>query len=210
MHSRPFRKGDLSVKYEGMLDDQLRQQFLGEGLNPLLIPPVVKTAEVTYLNKIYKGFGIKNRFGGLEFYCSDLPINEKVKGPVTIDQPCQTLYPLKQNIRSRMCCLFMDWLDYLSYLTLSERDRVGEYPTDCDCIVMNDTRNFVSMMIDADDYDHVYCFFPHSYIGQVMEQTLQSRSGNHYTMKSYLYEGYLNLHEYAKNNPQKVEEDDEQ
>ena len=44
----------------------------------------------------------------------------------------------------------MDWLDYLSYLTLSAQDRVGEYPTDCDCIVMNDTRNFVSMMIDAD------------------------------------------------------------
>ena len=110
-----------------MLDDRLRQQLLDEGLNPLLIPPVVKTAEVTYLNKIYKGFGIKNRFGGLEFYCNDLPTNEKVKGPVTIDQPCQTLYPLKQNIRGRTCCLFMDWLDYLSYLTLSAQDRVGEY-----------------------------------------------------------------------------------
>ena len=94
---RPFRKSDLCVKFEGMLDDRLRQQLLDEGLNPLLIPPVVKTAEVTYLNKIYKGFGIKNRFGGLEFYCNDLPINEKVKGLVTIDQPCQTLYPLKQN-----------------------------------------------------------------------------------------------------------------
>ena len=80
-----------------------------------------------------------------------------------------------------------------------------EYPTDCDCIVMNDTRNFVSMMIDADDYDHAYCFFPHSFIGQVMEQTLQSRSSSHYTMKSYLYEGYLNLHEFAKSKPQIVE-----
>ena len=205
---RPFRKRDLTVKFEGMLDDNVRQQLLHEGINPLLVPSVVKQAEVSYLNKIYKGFGIKNPFGGMEFYCKDLPMQGPVLGPVTIDSPCVSRYPAPYTIRGRYCALFVDWLDYLSYLTLLDRDRVeksicnsdrvGEWTNDCDCIVMNDTRNFVSMMLDADDYEHVYCFFPHSFIGGIMERTFQSRSETHVTMMSHLYDGYLNLHEYVK------------
>ena len=102
----------ITVKYETMIDDTGRALFLSEGINPVLLPPMIKNVEVLCLNRIYKGVGMRNRRGGMWFYSKDFPSD----GPVTIDEPGPLCFPLTKGERCK------------GISSSSTRSRVGDCP----------------------------------------------------------------------------------
>jgi hypothetical protein len=185
----------ITVKYETMIDDTGRALFLSEGINPVLLPPMIKNVEVLCLNRIYKGVGMRNRRGGMWFYSKDFPSD----GPVTIDEPGPLCFPLTKGERCKACCLFTNLFDYLSYKQLINSKSGRGLPCGCDCYVMADFRNFVNLMLDSEYYEHVYCFFPNTQLGKSMARTIITRNRSRVTSVLPFYEGYKSLHDYALN-----------
>ena len=139
-------------------------------------------------NRICHGVGIKNKHGGMEFFSSDLPMTL----PITIDEPGTVCIPFKKAIRCKRCCLFVDLFDYLAYKTLLLKEQGRGLPERCDCIVLNDYRNLMDLLLDIEYYEHVSCCFPTSQTGKVLATTVMRRFKKSINC-DYLYEGYDNL-----------------
>ncbi len=116
----------------------------------------------------------------------------------TIDQPGILTFPRIKGFVAKSVCLFSDLFDYLAYVYMSNNPDARELPYFCDNIVMNDPRNFMTMMLNSDGYDHIYCFFPHTYMGKTMERTILERNDPRVVTMSDYYDGYTTLYEYAK------------
>lgn len=99
--------------------------------------------------------------------------------------------------RSKDCCVFADVLDYLAYRHLTNENQADGFPRSCDCVVLNDPRNFLKLLLRCDVYDHIYCFFPDTIAGKTMEETLIERKGAHAESMTYLYDGYVTLFAYS-------------
>lgn len=99
--------------------------------------------------------------------------------------------------RSKACCVFADVLDYLAYIHLTNDNQADGFPRSCDCVVMNDPRNYLKLLLRCDVYDHIYCFFPDTIAGKTMEETLIQRKVAHAESMTYLYDGYVTLFAYS-------------
>ena len=124
---------------------------------------------------------------------SDLPMTQ----PITIDEPGTVCIPFKKAIRCKRCCLFVDLFDYLAYKTLLLKEQDRGLPERCDCIVLNDYRNLMDLLLDIEYYEHVSCCFPTSQTGKVLATTVMRRFKKSINC-DYLYEGYDNLLALAK------------
>ena len=126
--------------YRELPMDSRGEAFLSElGIVIRHFPPCLKLVEVTSLNVIYRGIGIRNIRGGTEFYCPELLLH-----PFTVRKPGLTVAPRIEGRRSSTCCLFTDLLDYLSYLTFL--DMHGTPIPEGDCIFMSSIRHFIEMV----------------------------------------------------------------
>ena len=82
--------------------------------------------------------------------------------------------------------------DYLAYKTLLLKEQGRGLPERCDCIVLNDYRNLMDLLLDIEYYEHVSCCFPTSQTGKVLATTVMRRFKKSINC-DYLYEGYDNL-----------------
>lgn len=117
----------------------------------------------------------------------------------TVQQAGLLTFPWKKGYVSNQVNLFLDIFDYLSYVFLVKHYGIKDFPVFCDSIVLNDPRNFVNMTLDSEVYDRIYCYFPHTLIGKMMEKTLSEKISSRrvISMASY-YENHVTLYEYAK------------
>ena len=81
---------------------------------------------------------------------------------------------------------------YLAYKTLLLKEQGRGLPERCDCIVLNDYRNLMDLLLDIEYYEHVSCCFPTSQTGKVLATTVMRRFKKSINC-DYLYEGYDNL-----------------
>lgn len=114
---------------------------------------------------------------------------------ITLSNPGIMFFPKKRNTRTRSCCLFVNFLDYLSYQTLLQSPGHPQME-DCDCLVMNAACNFSALLLESDAYECVHCVFPHSVFGKTMELTLRERRGKCSVDMGWLYNGYTNINDY--------------
>lgn len=133
----------------------------------------------------------------LDAEISDCARQLSVVSSVTIDRPGLLEFPLTRGKRSKSCCLFADMFDYLSYIHVLGSTKKHRFPRRTDSFVMNDIRNFLSLMLHSDGYDHIFCFFPHTTLGETMEKTVIQRNQSCAVSMYGLYEGFVNLHEYV-------------
>ena len=182
---------NANVHREYTLDVKGRELLNAEGILVSQLPRVLKTVEITALNAIYYGIGIRNLKGGMEFYSDALS-----ETPVTVRRSGITYIPRVEGHRSDNCCLFSDFLDYLSFLSLRDRHQVSL--PDCDCLIMSSISNFMQMLHDCKKYDRIYCFFPNTYYGRTLFLTVNGcvkRSVKDYSEK---YKGFPNIHQFIK------------
>ena len=156
-------------------------------------------------SKISSLYQKKRRLHILEGYLSqidakidDLCHNLKTLGTVTIGRPEALYFPHRRNIKSRCCCLFLDLFDFMSYTTLLEYPEGTYLPLGCDCYVMNDPRNFIAMTLSSDEYDKVYLFFPQTFYGLTLEQTISQRNPGRTVNASRFYNGHVSLYDYVR------------
>lgn len=69
---------------------------------------------------------------------------------------------------------------------------------------MSHVTNFMHMVVDSDDYDEVYLFFPNTLVGKTISKTLKQRSRERIKNCDVLYKGYSNLREFVTELSQSV------
>ena len=194
LNQRYFHIGDASIRFVTPLDENGLEMLESVGFPQDVVPKTqMKHVELLCHNRICHGVGIKNKHGGMEFFSSDLPMTL----PITIDEPGTVCIPFKKAIRCKQCCLFVDLFDYLAYKTLLLKEQGRGLPERCDCIVLNDYRNLMDLLLDIEYYEHVSCCFPTSQTGKVLATTVMRRFKKSINC-DYLYEGYDNLLALAK------------
>ena len=116
----------------------------------------------------------------------------------TLEQSGLLTFPFIKGIRSKSCCLFADIADYIAFVRFSGETSNGQYPKCCDGIVLNDPRNFYSLLseIENSSYESFYCFFPNTVLGKTMEKTIISREEGRAVSMEKLFDGYVSLHEH--------------
>lgn len=115
---------------------------------------------------------------------------------VTLKSPGVLAFPKKKGKRTKKCCLFTNFLDYLSYKTILMNSG-SQRLEDCDCLVMNNVVNFSTFVLDSEEYEHVLCFFPKTDIGNTMFMTLRSRRKSAVVNMSNIYKDSLSINEYV-------------
>ena len=118
---------------------------------------------------------------------------------VTFNEPGVLFFPYKRNEKSSSCCVFASLIDYLSYETLLKDGTDISLPTNCDCIVVNNVRNFPDALLDCEDYQRIYCLFPNTDTGRVMAYTIRHRNKGRYVDASKLYSTHIDLHDFMMN-----------
>lgn len=123
-----------------------------------------------------------------------------VSNTFTIEQSGILTFPFIKGVRSKSCCLFADVMDYTAFVYLSGTPGRERYPKCCDGIVLNAPCNFSCLLseIERSTYEYVYCFFPDTILYKTIEETIISRNGGKAVSMGVLYEGYVSLHEYAR------------
>ena len=97
---------------------------------------------------------------------------------------------------NKHCCLFWEFTDYLAYLSIQKKHFLN-LPKDCDCFIMSDVRNFIPMVVDTDDYENIYMFFPNNDTGYTIAKTIQNRNSKHVHDCSLLYAANETLHDFV-------------
>ena len=117
----------------------------------------------------------------------------------TIKQTGLVTFPLIKGIVAKKVNLFYDMFDYLAYIFLLGKYEVEDLPTQCDNIVLNDSHNYIDMLLSCMSYDRIYSYFPHTVLGKIMDKTVHDfiKKGRVKSMSNY-YKGYPTLYEYAK------------
>ncbi len=102
------------------------------------------------------------------------PENQMLNAPVTLKHPGLCHFPKRKNLKTKECCLFVDFMSFLCY---QSRLRYHKDPNmiDCDCIILNNPCNFPEFIIDSENYEKAYCIFPSDNIGKTLLLTLKAR-----------------------------------
>lgn len=116
---------------------------------------------------------------------------------LTINKAGITIVKAKEGKVSNLCCLFCNILDYHAFDYLRKKKMMEDIPGSCDYIIMNDPRNFIDMMECSERYKSVYCFFPNTNMGRVIEKTVINTNNPRYKNKMPLYKDYVSLYEMA-------------
>ena len=74
-------------------------------------------------------------------------------------------------------------MDYLGYLRFIEPELRRGIPHCEDCIILNNIQNFSNFLLESEEYEQTYCFFPHDDIARTMYMTMVTR--NHTRVKDY-------------------------
>lgn len=135
-----------------------------------------------------------------------LPVEEQFTIPVpqtiTFNEPGISFFPCQRGLRSAACCFFSNLIDYLSYSTLLNQGNSLGLPVKCDCIVVNNVRNFPDALLDCEEYQRIYCLLPNTDAGRVMACTIRHRNKGRYADISRLYSNYEDLHDFMTNRKQ--------
>ena len=170
------------------LNDNGYRLIGGMGFSPMDAPSLFRSVELACGSGFHKGIAVRNDNGGTEVYSPGVS-----RRFFTLGEPGVLTVRVFRHSRTTGCCLFASLFDYLAYLSFGTSSGM-QLPRGCDAIVMNDYRNFASMVVDSDVYSSVHCLFPQDEAGLVMESTLLFRNRRAHT-SARNYRGYVSLYD---------------
>lgn len=139
-----------NLRLVSMTDEERKELAQQHNTEKWAISPNLYFVEFSSLNRNYKGYGIRNVNGGIEF------INPLyMKNPITLDNKGYVFVAHSKDESNKHCCLFWEFTDYLAYLSIQKKHFLN-LPKNCDCFIMSDVRNFIPMVVDTDDYENIY------------------------------------------------------
>ena len=179
--------------------NRIRQQLNSEARRIKSQMKSVKTEIDGYYNIKTRLAQLKCILPELRSKIADKEAELPVVSTFTINQPGLLTFPWMKGIVAKQVSLFADMFDYIAYVFLASHPDAEKLPTLCDCIILNDPRNFTDMMLSSVGYDRIYCFFPHTLSGDTMEKTLLHRVDSRcvVSLRDY-FKDYPTLYEFAK------------
>lgn len=187
-----FRHTEKELRLRLLTEQEKEELKSQDGCSFLALSSNVYYVEFTCLNKIHKGYGIKNDSGGIEF------INANgMKEPITLHSHGYILVTGKNNHDKKECCLFFSFPDYLAFLYLKE-NHLLRLPEECDYYIMSSEKNYIPVVIETDEYDKIYMFFPNNDFGRTIGKTIYERNRKHVKDMNIIYKGNDSLHDFVK------------
>ena len=184
-----YTAGNLRLVYLSDEDrKKLSQQYSTE---KWALSPHIYFVEYSSFSKTYRGYGIKNINGGVEFINPNFMDN-----PITLENYGYVFVANKQGAISENCCLFYDFPDYLAFISAYKKS-IFSLPELCDCFILSHVRNFISMVAATDDYKNIFMFFPNNDTGTTIATTIAHRNPKHVHNCSILYAANETLQEYC-------------
>ncbi len=179
-----------NLRLVAMTDKERKKLAQQHNTEKWAISPNLFLVEFSSFNRTYRGYGIRNVNGGIEF------INPHyMNSPITLNNKGYVFVAHSKNLTHRGCCLFWEFTDYLAYLSIQNKHFLN-LPEGCDCFIMSNVKNFIPMVVDTDDYEHIYMFFPNNDIGITIAKTIQQRNFKVQDW-SMLYAGKETLQDFA-------------
>ena len=138
----------------------------------------------------YFAVGFENNSGGYELRnrgfkgCSSKDITTIVTDSIVTESIVT---------KSRSCCVFEGFIDFLSYLVLNDLSVCSE-----DVVVLNTAYNLQKAMPFISSHEIIKSFFDNDVKGRDISDILKSSCKN-VISQSYIYEGYKDLNEYLMN-----------
>lgn len=154
----------------GSLSENDKQQLRKIGILPSCVPDGIYSIDCNSLNRARHGIGMRNVNGGVEFISF-----EEMKTPTTIHQRGITVICSEEG--GWDCCLFVNFIDYLAYLSLLKEEAL-ELPRRCDSIILNHPCNLSHFLAESEDYDIVHLLLPNTPAGKVLARTVMDRSAS--------------------------------
>ena len=180
-----------NLRLVSLTDEDRKQLSQQHSTEKWALSPNIYFVEYSSFSRTYRGYGIKNVNGGIEF------INPHyMSNPITLENFGYVFVSYKQGEISKNCCLFFDFTDYLAFLSIQKKSFLS-LPAQCDCFILSHVSNFISMVASTDDYNNIYMFFPNNDTGNTIAQTIKQRNIKHVHNCNLLYAADETLHEYC-------------
>ena len=166
------------------LSDEDRKKLLQQyGMDKWALSPHIYFVEYSSFSKTYRGYGIKNIHGGVEFINPNFMDN-----PITLENYGYVFVANKRKAFSE------NW--YLAFISAYDKS-IFSLPELCDCFILSHVRNFIPMVAATDDYKNIFMFFPNNDIGNTIAMTIAHRNLKHVHNCSILYAANETLQEYC-------------
>lgn len=156
----------------------------------------VKRKIDTYKASYCKILQIESLIGELESEIADKEKQKTTLSTFTVEKNGILTFPMVKNRRQKAVCVFANILDYLSYVVIVYETGYDEFPKNCDCIVLNDSANFMKMLVSVDTYDYIFCFFPDTILHKSLEETIIQRDAPRAVSMGRHFCGHISLYDY--------------
>ena len=141
-----------SVNVEPLTNPALLSYLLDRGIPVEIGTKYCNEVHYSARGRTYFGLCFKNILGGIEIR------NPYFKGCRGTKAP--SVITLEKSTRTRCCCVFEGFMDFLSYQTMLETNtHLIVERTPCDCIVLNSTSILDKAIPFIDVYEFAYCYF---------------------------------------------------
>lgn len=186
-----FQHTANNLRLVTMSDEERKTLLQQHGSEAWALSPHIYHVEFSSLNRAFRGYGIKNNNGGVEFINT-----EYMDSPVTLRNNGFVSIYAKEGKTNKNCCLFFGFTDYLAFLAIQKTEFLN-LPDGCDCFIMSHVLNLISMVIETDGYENIYMFFPNNDVGITIAKTIEQRNRSHVHNCSILYSAKETLQDFA-------------
>lgn len=181
----------VRVIKENAIDSETIKEYNLSSVGRVLLPKNLKRVEVLSLNKFYEGIGMSNINGGMEFYANNLP-----QSPITIGEHGIIHITRFNELLSKNCCIFDNFIDYLSFLKMTS-DLPAKEQSICDIIIIGSVTNFPTVERLCEKYKTINCYCPFTVYGRTMLLSIRDKFGDKVSDASNVFSGYKCLSDYV-------------
>ena len=145
----------------------------------------------TLRGRNYYAIAFRNRIDGFEIR------NQYFKG--CIGHKDITFFPRKQGDLTDECCIFEGFMDFLSYLTIWEREEGGifsDISKDSDIIVLNTVACLNRAIELLSHYGKIHCFLDNDEAGQRTTSAISDKYPEQTIDESHRYKGFKDVNDY--------------
>lgn len=155
------------------------------GISLLSFPDSIRQYTVVTARQTFIGIGLRNQQGGIEFY------NDSLGRIVTVGASgISVIYQMKKDIKNDECLVFLDILDYLSYLSIMQTFKDVQIGNNSDVIIINSFSNTYKAIEACRDYKGINVFLPAGVSSDVINYTLLHFFGDKVTDCSWFYKNH--------------------
>lgn len=172
------------------LQNPALMRYLQErGISPGTAAPYVQEMYYRIGGKPYFALAFRNDSGGYELR------NPRFKGSTSKD-----ITHIRQKGEPRdTCFVFEGFMDFLSFLTIRQRESPGMTCTDWqDYVILNSTANVDKALYPLAGYGHIHCMLDNDEAGRKAVEAIRQEYKWRVRDASHLYSGHNDLNDYLR------------